>query len=118
MSTHARPIAGAFLSLPWTFRLLNLVIFINIINIMLPVDYGYLHMFTYTVFIVIWAVISVFRAGFGRFRPVSLGFVKKTHPIAPHNISRSSPLDHLQSSNSTLGMWVPHTGTIFQAGMH
>ena len=30
--------------------------------------------------IVNWASISVFRAGFGRFRPVSLGFVKKTHP--------------------------------------
>ena len=43
MSTHARPIAGAILSLPWTFRLLNLVTFINFINIMLPVDYGHLH---------------------------------------------------------------------------
>ena len=77
MSTHARPIAGAFLSLPWTFRLLNLVIFLNFINIMLPVDYGYLHN---SIYIVIWAVISVFRAGFGRFRPVSLGFVKKDPP--------------------------------------
>ena len=45
---------------------------------MLPVDYGYLHN---SIYIVIWAVISVFRAGFGRFRPVSLGFVKKTHPL-------------------------------------
>ena len=81
MSTHARPIAGAFLSLPWTLRLLNLVIFINFINIMLPGDYGYLHN---SIYIVIWAVISVFRVGFGRFRPVSLGFVKKTHPLRGH----------------------------------
>ena len=46
MSTHARPIAGAFLSLPWTLQLLNLVIFINFINIMLPMDYGYLGAYT------------------------------------------------------------------------
>ena len=44
---------------------------------MLPVDYGYLHN---SIYIVIWAVISVFRSGFARFRPVSLGFVKTTHP--------------------------------------
>ena len=80
MSTHARPIAGVFLSLPWTFRLLNLLIFLNFIKIMLPVDYGYLHN-SIGLFIVNWASISVFRAGFGRFRPVSLGFVKKTHPL-------------------------------------
>ena len=44
MSTHARPISGAFLiSLPWTFRLLNLLIFINFINIMLPMGYVDLH---------------------------------------------------------------------------
>ena len=51
VSTHARPIAGAFLSLPWTFRLLNLglLIFINFINILLPVDYGYLHNIIYIV---------------------------------------------------------------------
>ena len=33
---------------------------------MLPVDYGYLHNS-----IVIWAIISVFRAGFERYRSVS-----------------------------------------------
>ena len=48
---------------------------------MLPVDYGYLHN---SIYIVILAVISAFRAGFGRFRPVSLGFVKKTHPKTDH----------------------------------
>ena len=68
MSTHARPIAGAFSSLPWTFRLLTLLIFINFIKIMLPVDYGYLHN---SIYIVNWASISVFRAGFGRYRSVS-----------------------------------------------
>ena len=46
---------------------------------MLPVDYGYLHN---SIYIVNWAFISVFRAGFGRFRPVSLGFVKKTLPLS------------------------------------
>ena len=65
MSTHARPIAGAFLSLSWTFRLLNLLIFINFINIMLSVDYGYLHN---SIYIVNWSSVSVFRAGFSRFR--------------------------------------------------
>ena len=65
MSTHARPIAGAFSSLSWTFRLLNLLIFINFINIMLSVDYGYLHN---SIYIANWASISVIRAGFGRFR--------------------------------------------------
>ena len=74
VSTHARPIAGTFLSLLWTFRLLNLLIFINFINILLPVDYGYLHN---SIYIVNWVSISVFRAGFGRFRPVSLGFVQQ-----------------------------------------
>ena len=54
-STHARPIAGAFSSLPSTFRLLNLLIFINLINIMLPVDYGYLHN---SLYIINWASIS------------------------------------------------------------
>ena len=75
---YARPIAGAFSSLPSTFRLLNILIFINFINVMLPLDYGYLH--NITIYIVNWASICVFRAGCGRFRPVSLGFVKKTHP--------------------------------------
>ena len=45
---------------------------------MLPVDYGYLHN---SIYIVNWVSISVFGAGFGRFWPVSLGFVKKTHPL-------------------------------------
>ena len=43
-------------------------------------------MVTYTIvyiYIVNWASISAFRAGFGRFRPVSLGFLKKTHPKQP-----------------------------------
>ena len=78
VSTPARPIAGAFLRLAWTFRLLNLLIFTNFINILLPVDYGYLHN---SIYIVNWPSISAFRAGFGRFRPISLGFVKKTHPF-------------------------------------
>ena len=76
---YARPIAGAFFSLPSTFRLLNLLIFINFINIMLPLDYGYIHNNLY----IHSSSIRVFRAGFGRFRPVSLGFVKKK-PLIHH----------------------------------
>ena len=45
-------------------------------------------MVTYTiVYIVNWASISVFRAGFGRFWPVSLGFVKKIHPLIPISLN-------------------------------
>ena len=40
---YARPIAGAFSSLPSTFRLLNLLIFTNFLNIMIPLDFGYLN---------------------------------------------------------------------------
>ena len=68
VSTHARPIAGALLRLPWTFRLLNLLIFRNFTNILLPVDYGYLHN---SIYIVNWASISAFRAGLDRYRSVS-----------------------------------------------